>query len=75
VSFKEKVINALFVEVTVKPKPKKRYKRETRFSWTSWTFGVWSAKHGRRQYIGVDMGPYSVVWREVLPVRKYEPKR
>ena len=32
------------------------------FSWTSWTFGVWSGVIGRKRHYGIDCGPVAWVW-------------
>lgn len=40
-----------------------KYERQTRFTWTNWTFGVWWDRT-KLHAVGLDLGPLEIIWRE-----------
>lgn len=42
----------------------RNYTRNTTWSWTNWTFGVWKLEKRHHKAYGVDIGPLEIVWRK-----------
>jgi hypothetical protein len=39
-------------------------KREVCWTWTNWTFGVYWGHIGKKFVIGIDVGPFEVIWKK-----------